>query len=78
MNPLSPRMEHHGQESTADDDDIAGTQSVRGKACQASHSRAQQRPTGVNDSQEEGAQREEMTTGSQSPTVIRTPATGTE
>jgi hypothetical protein len=62
--------EHHDQEdqaSTADDDDIARTKSlracVRGKACKAGHSGAQQRPTGINASQEENAQRWEMSGG---------------
>jgi len=59
--------EHHGheeQESIPDDRNVAGAQSVRGKACKASHSRTRQHPTGLNASQEEGAQRWEMSDGS--------------
>ena len=35
---------------------------IRGEACTASHPRTQQRPTGINGSQEENAQRWEMST----------------
>jgi len=63
--------EHHDQEdqaSIADDDDIARTKSlrasVRGKACKAGYSGAQQRPTGIDASQEENAQRWEISDGS--------------
>jgi hypothetical protein len=59
--------ERHGkedQESTTNNHDIARTESlrarVRGKACKASHSRTQQRPAGINASQEENARGWEM------------------
>jgi len=63
--------EHHDQEdkeSNASDDDIARTKSlragVRGKVCTAGHLGAQQRPTGIDASQEEIAQRWEISDGS--------------